>query len=114
MAILARWRRLEHLPPPKGRDAMPGVYQLANEAKHIIYIGQSARDVPNRIRQHLRNPCVAEKLYYWRYKASRIPQAEEATLIAEYRAKYGSLPPCNRVAPLERNLKGRYQERSKS
>jgi len=53
MPISARWRKLENLPPKQGRDAMPGVYELADEDKSIIYIGQSKTDVPNRIRQHL-------------------------------------------------------------
>src|SRR5690625_1778366 len=92
---------------------MPGVYQLADEEKRIIYIGQSATDVPNRLRQHLsRRGCVAERAAYWRYEYSRVPQAREAELIAAYRgANGGELPPCNRATPLERDAARRAAER---
>lgn len=115
MPIAARWRRLTALPPPRGREALPGVYELADVDKQLIYIGQSARDVPNRIRQHLeQNPCVAERLAYWRYRFSRVPEAEEAALLAAYRAKHGDVPLCNRATPQPRNALRRYQERSRA
>src|SRR5690606_24484894 len=41
MPILARWRPLANLPAPRGRDAMPGVYELADAEKNLVYIGQS-------------------------------------------------------------------------
>lgn len=114
MPIAARWRRLASLPPPRGREAQPGVYELADADKQIIYIGQSAQDVPNRIRQHLQNsPCIAARLAYWRYRYSRVPQAEEAALLAAYRTRYGDVPPCNRATPLPRSAQRRYQERSR-
>jgi hypothetical protein len=114
MPIAARWRRLAALPPPRGREALPGVYELADADKQTIYIGQSARDVPNRIRAHLEhNPCIAGSLSYWRYRFSRVPQAEEAALLAAYRARHGDLPPCNRAIPQPRNTLRRYQERSR-
>ncbi len=92
---------------------MPGVYQLADADKRVIYIGQSARDVPGRVRQHLsRNGCVAELVVYWRYAYSRVPQADEAELVASYRAaNSGELPPCNRATPLERDADRRAAER---
>jgi len=113
MPIAARWRRLVSLPAPRGRDAMPGVYELADEDKNVIYIGQSARDVPNRIRQHLANNArVKQAVQFWRYTYSRVPQAEEASLLAAYRAANGgSLPPCNRATPLERDGPRRFTER---
>ncbi len=87
MAIAARWRRLDALPPARGRDAMPGVYELADEHRRTIYVGQSARDVPNRLRQHLAaGGCVAAKAAFWRYRHSRVPQAEEAALLAALQA----------------------------
>lgn len=114
MAIAARWRQLDGLPPKRGRDAMPGVYELADEDKNVIYIGQSAKDVPNRIRQHLaRANCISERAYYWRYAYSRVPQADEAKLIATYEKKHGGLPPCNRATPKTRDAKRRYLERSR-
>lgn len=114
MPIAARWRKLSTLPPPRGRDAMPGVYELADADKRLIYIGQSARDVPNRIRQHLeKNTCVAEHVAYWRYRYSRVPQAEEAALLADYQERYGALPPCNRATPRVRTVLRRYLERSR-
>lgn len=92
---------------------MPGVYELADREKRIIYIGQSARDVPNRIRRHLRDsPCIQERLCYWRYVYSRVPQADEAKLIARYCERHGDVPPCNRAIPLQRGAKRRYRERS--
>lgn len=92
---------------------MPGVYELADEDKLVIYIGQSARDVPNRIRQHLAKPGpIREAASYWRYAYSRVPQAEEARLLADYRqANDGNLPPCNSATPLERDSARRVVER---
>jgi hypothetical protein len=114
MPIAARWRSLERLPAVRGRDAQPGVYELADAAKNVIYIGQSARDVPNRIRQHLaRAGCVQENAVWWRYAFSRVPQAEEARLLAEFLERNGSLPPCNRSKPLLRSAARRYAERSR-
>ena len=112
MPIAARWRSLTSLPAQRGRDAMPGVYELADEDKNVVYIGQSATDVPNRIRQHLSRPtCVRERARYWRYAYSRVPQAEEARLLAEYRQAHGDVPPCNRALPKTRDAKRRFAER---
>ena len=92
---------------------MPGVYELADATKRVIYIGQSARDVPNRIRQHLaKGGCVAQHACYWRYEYSRVPQAEEARLLSEYRAQHGGeLPPCNVATPRVRDARRRATER---
>ncbi len=92
---------------------MPGVYELADENKRIIYIGQSAKDVPNRIRQHLEKNSCTRQLAYWRYAYSRIPQAEEAVLIADYLARHGHLPLCNRARPQTRGAERRFKERSR-
>ena len=111
MSIAGRWRALSRLPAPRGRDAMPGVYQLADVDKRIIYIGQSATDVPNRLRQHLsRAGCVAEAAVYWRYEYSRVPQAREAELLAAHVAEHGELPACNTAKPLERDSRRRATE----
>jgi hypothetical protein len=111
--IAARWRRLDLLPEPRGRDALPGVYEIADADRRVIYIGQSATDVPNRLRQHLAaGGCVAERGAYWRMAASRVPQADEARLLAAYEARHGQLPECNRARPLERDPRRRYAERS--
>lgn len=92
---------------------MPGVYEIADGEKRTIYIGQSARDVPNRLRQHLaRSPCVSDAGRYWRYSYSRIPRAEEARLLSQHQEAYGELPRCNRAKPLERDARRRYAERS--
>jgi hypothetical protein len=115
MPINVRWRKLSTLPSVRGRDAQPGIYELADEEKTIIYIGQSATDVPNRIRQHLeKNDCVIEKLVYWRYQYSRVPQADEAKHIDLHVERFGELPLCNRATPIVRDAKRRYLERSYS
>ena len=112
MAIAARWRRLDRLPAPRGRDAMPGVYEIADSARRLIYIGQSSRDVPNRLRQHLARPgCIQDRAAFWRYRYSRVPQAEEAALLADHRRRCGGLPPCNRRSQLERDSQRRIVER---
>ncbi|MBW6456787.1 MAG: GIY-YIG nuclease family protein [Trueperaceae bacterium] len=113
MPIAARWRSLARLPAPRGRDALPGVYELADADRRVIYIGQSATDVPNRLRQHLAaGGCVAEAAAFWRMAASRVPQADEARLLAAYEAVHGRLPACNRARPLQRGARRRYSERS--
>jgi hypothetical protein len=114
MPINARWRKLSTLPPPRGRDAVPGIYELADGEKTTIYIGQSATDVPNRIRQHLeKNDCVTSRLVYWRYQYSRVPQADEAKHIDLFVARFGELPLCNRATPITRDAKRRYLERTR-
>ena len=114
MPIAARWRSIERLPVARGRDPLPGVYEIADAQKRVIYIGQSASDVPNRIRTHLtRGGCVADRGVYWRMAMSRVPQADEAALLAEYRAAHAELPACNRATPLPRDALRRYRERSR-
>jgi len=92
---------------------MPGVYELADASKAVVYIGQSASDVPGRIRQHLAaDGCVAGRACYWRYAYSAVPQAEEARLIDEHRVRHeGELPDCNRATPLVRDARRRAAER---
>lgn len=114
MPIFARWRPLGNLPARVGRDALPGVYEIADEHKRTVYLGQSSRDVPNRIRQHLaRGGCVASCAVYWRMAYSRVPQADEAELITSYRKAHGDLPPCNGATPLRRDARRRWSERSR-
>lgn len=111
--IAARWRRLDRLPPARGRDPMPGVYELADAERSVIYVGQSARDVPTRLRQHLARPgCVRDRACFWRYRYSRVPQADEAALLDEHRRRHGALPECNRATPRTRDARRRYAERS--
>jgi hypothetical protein len=113
MPLPGRWRRLDRLPPPRGRDALPGVYELADAERQVLYIGHSASDVPNRVRQHLARPgCVRDQAVYWRYGPSRVPRAEEAALLAAYAQRFGRLPPCNRARPLPRDAIRRWRERS--
>lgn len=113
MPIAARWRSLERIPLARGRDPLAGVYELADERKVVIYIGQSASDVPHRIRSHLAaGGCVAERARYWRMAQSRVPQADEAALLSAYRATHGELPACNRATPRPRDAARRYRERS--
>ena len=114
MPIAARWRELAALPAARGRDAMPGVYELADAERRLLYIGQSARDVPDRIRQHLvKSACIRERARFWRYAPSRVPQAQEAALLARHLEIHGALPPCNRATPSERDAVRRYLERSR-
>jgi hypothetical protein len=113
MAIAGRWRSIERLPAARGRDRMPGVYELADAHKRVIYIGQSATDVPNRIRQHLASAaCVAAKVAFWRMAFSRVPQAEEARMLQAFAMVHGCLPACNSARPLARDARRRLIERS--
>ncbi len=113
MPIFAKWRKLANLPKSRGRDAMPGIYEIANYDKKIIYIGQSAKDAPNRIRQHLQKEnCISDEAYYWRYEFSRIPKADEANHIDSFLEENGKIPKCNKVTPIVRDILKRYSERS--
>ena len=114
MPIFARWRPLGSLPQRRGRDPAPGVYEIADEGRRTIYVGQSARDVPSRIRQHLAaDGCVARHAAYWRMAESRVPQAEEADLLVRHLARHGELPACNEATPRTRDAQRRYRERSR-
>lgn len=94
---------------------MPGVYEIADAARVIVYVGQSSRDVPNRIRQHLHSGgCVAARGVYWRMRTSTVPQAEEADLIASFVERHGALPSCNEATPTTRDARRRWSERSRS
>ena len=113
MPIAARWRSLDDLPPARGREAQPGVYELADAEKRVIYIGQSATDVPNRLRQHLsRHGCIRERAVYWRREYSRVPKAAEADLLAAHLRLFGEPPACNRANARVRGRAARYAERS--
>lgn len=115
MAIAGRWRRIDSLPPGRGRDPMPGVYELADAERRIIYVGMSEKDVPARLKQHLSRPGrLSELAVFWRYEHSRVPQAREAQLLEQYRARYGCLPECNTFKPLQRDARRRYRELSSS
>ena len=112
--IFARWRRLDRLPLPRGRDPHPGVYEVADEKKQVIYVGQSARDVPTRLRQHLAaGSCVADDGVFWRMAFSRVPQADEAELIAVHLRRFGTVPSCNEATPTQRDAMRRWRERSR-
>ena len=88
------------------------MYELADADKRVIYVGQSAVDVPNRLRQHLAaGGCVAERAVFWRSAYSRVPQAEEAALLAAHRSRTGALPDCNRADPPPRDARRRFAER---
>lgn len=94
---------------------MPGVYELADSNKRVIYIGMSARDVPGRLRQHLSRPgAIRDQAVWWRFESSRVPQAREAQLLAEHRQRHGCLPHCNTLIPQERGAERRYRELSSS
>ena len=115
MPIAARWRRLDNLPVARGRDPMPGVYELADEDRNVIYIGMSNRDVPGRLKQHLSRPgIIRERAVWWRYEYSRLPAAHEARLLEEFVLRHGKLPECNSAKPLERDAGRRYRELSAS
>ncbi|MEX2501514.1 MAG: GIY-YIG nuclease family protein [Trueperaceae bacterium] len=93
---------------------MPGVYEIADRDKRTVYVGQSSRDVPTRVRQHLSaGGCVAERASYWRTAYSRVPQATEAELLARHRERHGDLPVCNRATPRDRDPVRRWRERSR-
>lgn len=94
---------------------MPGVYELADGDRNVIYIGMSNTDVPRRLRQHLARPGpIREGALWWRYEYSRVPAAEEARLLAAHLEQHGCLPACNSAKPLERNAVRRYRELSSS
>lgn len=114
MPLFCRWRKLSVLPQKRARDALVGVYELANAKKEIIYIGQSATDVPNRIRQHLqKSDCIKQHVVFWRYEYSRVPQAEEAKHINTFIGRFKRLPICNTATPKTRDALRRYSERSR-
>lgn len=114
MPIFARWRPLSSLPERRGRDPLSGVYEIADGDRWTIYVGQSGRDVPTRIHQHLAaGGCVADRAEYWRMAESRVPQAEEADLLARHLARHGALPTCNDAKPRPRDAQRRYRERSR-
>ena len=73
-----------------------GVYILIS-GKAVIYIGKSDDDIRGRLLRHLNGdegPCTQAAMYY-RMEPNSRPREREKELLAAYRRKFGSLPPCN-------------------
>lgn len=79
----------------------PGVYEFADTAGEIVYIG-SSNQLKRRLKEHLgenTTSCIKRNAAKYRieYTASYITRERE--LIASFRLVNGKLPRCNSVQP---------------
>jgi len=93
-----KWYRLNETNVGRLPEAA-GAYELSGTAAVVVFIGWAgAVGLQRIVRGHIkdpRNPCVAEKAFFFRFELSARPEARAAELLADYRgARYGTLPEC--------------------
>jgi excinuclease UvrABC nuclease subunit len=85
-----------------GSPDSPGVYALLNGNGGVLYYGMSTISVRARLKSHLNGTegrCTQAAAKYKReVTASSAAAAREEALLAAFKATYGSLPNCNRMA----------------
>ncbi len=73
-----------------------GVYQLANDKKEIVFIGEGK--LKHNISTHLSNKDVAESIVYFRYRendSKKSSKQRQNILLKEYKEKHGQVPEFN-------------------
>ena len=73
-----------------------GVYQLADENKDVIYIGEGK--LIHNILSHLSNDDEPESVSYFRFRendSQKSSKIRQNILLKEYREKYGESPKLN-------------------
>lgn len=104
MPIKNKWHRLND---PKAVQRVPdkaGVYELGNENKTVIYIGQaSGGRLRERIGDHVNesvNECIKMYAVFFRYRTTRAYIEAERELFREYKERHsGKIPSCNTQDP---------------
>jgi excinuclease UvrABC nuclease subunit len=79
----------------QGAPEQAGVYALWQDDE-MIYLGR-ALSIRQRLLDHLQrsdSPCMTDATHYTWELALR-PEAREAELLAQFRARHGRLPRCN-------------------
>jgi hypothetical protein len=82
------------------RDA-GGIYEFANSAEQIIYIGSSGA-LQSRLRQHLgedAKTCIKKNAIKYRLDYRADYAAEERRLFDEFVTQNGRKPSCNDIRP---------------
>lgn len=75
----------------------PGVYELGNPAKNVIYIGSSS-NVRGSLLEHLRaqsGSCIHRFVTRYRVEYTKDYGAREEALFADHLKTHGRLPRCN-------------------
>lgn len=73
-----------------------GVYQLANDKKEIVYIGEGK--LKHNISAHLLDKDVVESIVYFRYRendSKKSSKQRQNILLREYKGKHGEMPKLN-------------------
>jgi predicted GIY-YIG superfamily endonuclease len=81
----------------ESEDDLPGVYELANAAGDVIYIGGSD-DLRRRLKEHWNEPrttCVKTHAARYRVEYRRDFLARERELYDEHMRIFGAAPLCN-------------------
>jgi predicted GIY-YIG superfamily endonuclease len=79
----------------------PGVYELANAAQQVVYIGASDQ-VRRRLREHLAAPpnsCIRRNAALYRVEYTEHCWRRERELYDEHVRRFGRPPVCNDVRP---------------
>ncbi len=96
MPIASEWWSYTHNLVEMERDE-PGVYELGNPGKNVIFIGSSAK-VRTALLEHLgESPGSCIRRYATRYRVEYISthRKREEELFAEHTKQHGKLPRCN-------------------
>lgn len=73
-----------------------GVYQLADDKKEIVYIGEGK--LKHNISVHLLDKDAAESIVYFRYRendSKKSSKQRKDILLKEYKEKHGVMPKFN-------------------
>jgi hypothetical protein len=115
MPLNKAWTNL-HSAPLAQIPATMGVYELADEAGDILYIGRAGGREPfgirGRITHHFsaaeQNAIIGKRARAFRYEVNTMYLSRFTELLTLYREEHGRLPPANEAEPQSIPTLGRF------
>lgn len=81
----------------------PGVYELANLVRTVVFIGAAGESISEALTQHLNTPATLHPHFgrlYFRMAPLEEPEGTQTLLIEEFRANHGgALPAAQLIQP---------------